>query len=154
MHGNFKHGYTYKDRIYRIWRNMKTRCYNINHERYYCYGGKGVVVCDEWKDNFINFKEWAFSNGYNDSLTIDRIDSDGNYEPSNCRWISKSLNNEYSNHTGEKYKAISPDGNVYILDEYCHFCEQHGLNKGNVCSMIRGKNNVKSVKGWKFSVIA
>lgn len=75
-----------KSRLYRIWNNMKSRCYNNNDQRYYDYGGRGITVCDEWRNNYINFANWAKENGYNDKLSIDRINNNGNYEPQNCKW--------------------------------------------------------------------
>ena len=82
-----KHGLTYR-RIYTIWASMKQRCLNPNNTHYKIYGGRGIGVCDEWKNDVAAFEKWALINGYDDNLTLDRIDVNGNYEPSNCRWIS------------------------------------------------------------------
>ena len=87
-------------RQYSIWTNMKSRCSNQEDHAYKYYGGRGITVCDEWKSDFQAFYYWAMANGYQDNLTLDRIDVNGNYEPSNCRWVSmkeQSLNKR-SNH--------------------------------------------------------
>lgn len=77
-------------RLYVIFNGMKQRCYNKNNQNYDDYGGRGISVCQEWLDNFWKFKEWAVNNGYEENLTLDRINVNGNYEPSNCRWITNS----------------------------------------------------------------
>lgn len=83
-------------RLYNCWHDMKRRCNNENATNYYNYGGRGIVVCDEWNrsDSFPIFREWALDNGYSDELTLDRRDNDGNYEPSNCRWVDYSIQNK------------------------------------------------------------
>lgn len=83
-------------RLYRIWEAMKGRCRNPKAQKYEYYGKRGVTVCDEWLE-YIPFKKWALSHGYQDNLTIDRINNNGNYTPKNCQWITKSENARKSN---------------------------------------------------------
>lgn len=88
-----------KTKLYKRWVKMKYRCYNTNSKDYKYYGGRGIKVCDEWKNDFIAFYNWSIKNGYKEDLTIDRINVDGDYEPSNCRWATwkEQANNKRTN---------------------------------------------------------
>jgi hypothetical protein len=75
-------------RLYRIWTDMRRRCLKENRPEYKNYGAQGIKVCQDWDNDFVSFHNWAMSNGYSDNLTIDRINPFGDYEPTNCRWIT------------------------------------------------------------------
>lgn len=117
---NTRHGKRY-DRLYSIWRSMKKRCNNANDDHYYLYGGRGIKVCDEWNSYFIAFYNWAIQNGYNSNLTIDRINPNGDYEPSNCRWSTPKQQgrNRRSN------RLITYNGETKSLTEWA---EENGIN--------------------------
>ena len=112
-HGQTRQGVN--SRLYRIWSTMKTRCYNENQVYAFGkYGAKGIKMCDEWRDSFESFAKWAMESGYNDSLTIDRIDCHGMYCPENCRWATmrEQQNNRSNNH------RITYNGETHTLAEW------------------------------------
>lgn len=88
-----------KTRLHKIWEGMHERCERKKHDHYKDYGGRGISVCDDWAD-YVAFRDWAILNGYNDTLTIDRIDVNGDYCTENCRWVTmrKQQSNKRSNH--------------------------------------------------------
>lgn len=119
-------------RLYSIWCSMRTRCNNPNTKNYKDYGGRGIKVCSEWND-FVKFRDWAMSNGYNNDLTLDRINVNGNYEPDNCRWAT--LDEQSNNKRTTKYITIN--GETHSLKEWS--------NISGICYSIL-TDRVKS--GW------
>ena len=122
-----KHGYRYT-RLYGVWKDMKRRCYNPHDSSYCYYGERGIIVCDEWKTNFLTFREWAMETGYNEKAakgdcTIDRINTDGNYEPLNCKWSTMSEQNRNqrkrktntSGYTGVSFRKGKPTPWVAVV---------------------------------------
>lgn len=96
-------------RLFRIWKDMKGRCYCKTNHDYINYGGRGISICKKWLDDFMNFYEWSMNNNYKDNLTIERLDVNGNYEPSNCMWVPKAIQasntrrNHYVYYNNKKY---------------------------------------------------
>lgn len=108
--GNYKHGgsptKTKPNRLYGIWAGMLNRCHNRNNKAYSYYGGCGITVCKEWRQNFDAFRDWATANGYCKNLTIDRVDNNGDYCPENCRWATiKEQNSNKRNNRLLTYNA-------------------------------------------------
>ena len=93
-----ENGWTDKKLQY-IFSGIKQRCYNKNSKSYNLYGGRGIIICEEWLNNPQNFNDWAIISGWKPGLTIDRIDSDGNYCPENCRWVTKEENGRHIKQT-------------------------------------------------------
>lgn len=124
--------YMSSDPIYTIYAGMRQRCLDKNHVAYENYGGRGISVCDEWLTDFQSFARWGYENGYQRGLSIDRIDVNGNYEPSNCRFITlpEQASNKRSNH------YIEVDGETLCLAEACR---KYGLCD----SSIRGYQHDK-----------
>lgn len=96
-----KHSMSYS-KLYKVWQGMKTRCYNPNFIYYCNYGGRDIKICDEWLNDFALFYNWAINNGYEEGLTIDRINNDGDYESSNCRWVTRAEQNRNKRKTKKK----------------------------------------------------
>jgi len=100
-----KHGHTANGEmpnLYSTWVSFKHRCNNPNAQHYNRYGGRGITVCEEWKDDFQTFYDWAMKNGYRHGLTIDREDNDSGYSPENCRWVTQKVNNN-NRHQNNQY---------------------------------------------------
>lgn len=117
-------------KLYGVFCGIKSRCYNPNSEAYKNYGERGIKVCKEWlnkEKGFKAFQKWAMENGYKEGLSIDRIDNNGNYEPSNCRWVTakEQANNRRPSNMWKKReskqktkkKLIEIEGNLYTYDE-------------------------------------
>jgi len=143
-HNNRKHGET-KSRLHNIWSGMKGRCQNNNNPKYKDYGGRGITVCDEWQ-TFEPFRDWALANGYQEGLTIDRVDNDGDYTPSNCRWatVVEQAKNKRNN------KIISINGEAHCLAEWA---AKTGLKEDTISMRIKrgwpSEQLLKPVYSWR-----
>jgi hypothetical protein len=125
-----------QDRLNKIWSAMKQRCYNTNNSGYPNYGGRGITICDEWLDannGLVNFRNWAMSNGYNDNLSIDRIDNNKGYSPDNCRWADAKTQsrNRRTNH------LFTVECETKTLIEWC---EIYGIDRTLIRDRLR--------RGW------
>lgn len=116
-------------RLYRVWQNIKSRCYYKQNNRYKYYGGRGIKVCDEWLNNFKSFYDWSISNGYQDNLTIDRINVNSNYEPNNCRWVNQKTQQRNKRNN----KTYTVNGETLCLSEWC---EKLNLNYNTVSTRL------------------
>ena len=132
-HNSIKHGMT-RTRIANIFNGMKQRCYNPSYPQYHLYGGRGIKICDEWLNDRTKFFDWAFANGFVESATqaecsLDRIDFDGDYCPSNCRWVNSYIQ---ANNT-RKNIFYEWQGERHTLTEWSRIV---GINSGTLYGRI------------------
>lgn len=143
------HGMT-KTRLYSVWCGIKDRCLNPNTEHYDRYGGRGITICEDWQKSFESFRDWAYSVGYDDSLTgkfqsIERVNVNGNYEPSNCKWVSS------------KEQARNTSRTVYVDFEgkrvpLSAFCEKNGITYSAFVRrhLKNGCSATEIIRIWEF----
>lgn len=130
--------------LYRRWCKIKERCYNKYCCNYKNYGQRGIKMCNEWRDDFMAFYEWAINNGYYKTLTIDRIDVNGNYEPNNCRWVDMAT--QQNNRTNTVY--ITCNGKTQSVMEWCR---ELNLKPSTVYARVkRGYDSVTCLYGTKW----
>lgn len=135
----YSHRMSYS-RIYRIYAGMKARCYSPGTTHYAHYGGRGITICDEWLEDFMNFYNWAMANGYEDHLSIDRIDVNGNYCPENCRWATQKeqCNNRRQN------RFLKFNGETHTVKEWADIT---GINTGTLRNRLRAGWNIERALG-------
>lgn len=130
---NTTHGGT-GTKLYDVWQSMRGRVNNYNDKHYKDYGGRGVTVCNEWAE-YESFFKWSKKNGYKEGLYIDRINNNGNYEPSNCRWVTnkKNCNNKRNN------RLIEYNGDIKTLQEWA---DLHNIKRTTLCTRLKCGCNV------------
>ena len=125
-------------RLRNIWYGMLKRCNKTNHKEYKYYGGRGITVCENWND-YVVFARWALSNGYSNDLTIDRIDNDGNYEPSNCRWVT--IQEQLRNRSNNRHETING-----VTKTVAEWSRDYGVEKNTVYRRLdRGMSIVEAL---------
>ena len=139
---NKTHGMT-KTRLYDVYGHMRGRCYNKNDKKYPIYDGRGIGMCDEWRDSPESFFAWAKDNGYRDDLTIDRIDVDGDYSPGNCRWatLKEQANNRrntiFINIGGKAYTLSQASDITGISTKTLWYRKKHGYSDQQIIMPVR-----------------
>ena len=123
-------------RLHYCWQSMIQRCTRQTHHKYHLYGSRGIRVCDEWRHDFRAFVEWSLHNGYADDLFIDRIDDNGNYEPANCRWVTKMVNNNNKrNNCWLKHKVT---GEIHTKAEWARI---EGIRYKTLCEKLKRRGD-------------
>lgn len=152
------------DRLYHVWGSMKARCLNKNAPDYPRYGGRGITICDEWKNSFPSFKEWALSSGYDYdaprmACTLDRIDNDGPYSPDNCQWVSmkKQIANQRRPETptlpdNRRKVALVNDDGVAIkqFESAAEAARETGCDPSSIGRVCMGKQKTARGLRWRY----
>lgn len=132
---NQKHGLR-NTRLYGVWCGIKSRCYNVSNNAFDRYGGRGICMCEEWRNDFITFYNWALDNGYSENLSIDRIDVNGNYEPSNCRWATAKEQSD-----NKRCNILVTLGNETL--DLQQWCDRIGIKRSTVNTRVK-------MCGWSY----
>ena len=142
------HGGT-KSRLFRIWSGMHTRCYNRNVHNFNDYGGRGITICDEWLYDFAAFRDWAMAHGYQDNLSIDRIDNDKGYSPENCRWVSGKVQraNQRPHKSSVTRVLCAETGRVY--ESISEAAKSTGISIQSISYCINGKQKHAGGYTWR-----
>lgn len=139
-----------KDKAYSIWVGILSRCYNPKNKRYYCYGGAGVTVSEDWH-NYQTFAKWYENNNpRNDKLEVDKDILSGEqkkYSPETCSIVTRQKNIEHSK--AKEYSFISPSGEIVRVYNLKKFCRENSLSVGNMCQIHQGNTGRKTHKGWR-----
>lgn len=142
VHKNYKHGESNKTitRLYKIWGDIKSRCLNPNCKSYKYYGGRGITIFPEWVNDYTKFKDWSLNNEYADNLVIDRIDNNGNYEPNNCRWVTKLESNRNKRNT-ITLQIANEIRDLYKTGDYTQqqLAEKYVISQNTISKIIRNK---------------
>ena len=126
-----------RGRLYKIWQGMRQRCENPNGSGFFRYGGANIKVCDEWA-SFEVFRDWAFANGYQDNLTIDRINNDLGYRPDNCRWAS-SKEQSHNRKDGLDWESVKEIRELYKTLTYSDIAKMYKVHKHTVFLVCKNK---------------